>query len=76
VFERIQRLNQPRSNRHRFAEKLNKDDTEASLAAEQKLTRYCKPQWSVTLAKGRKQVQVLTKPISMIKTRIDNASII
>lgn len=35
VFERMQRLNQP-GNRHRFAEQLDKDVTEASLAAENK----------------------------------------
>ena len=75
VFERIQRLSQP-WNRHRFAERLDRDITEASIAAENKLTRYREPQWSVTLAKSRKQAQVITMKISMIKTRIDNKSVI
>jgi hypothetical protein len=43
VFERIRRLTIP-GNRHNFAERLDKDVLEVSLAAEQKITRFGEPQ--------------------------------
>jgi hypothetical protein len=75
VFERIKRLERP-GERHRFAERLDKDVVEASLAAEKKIKRYGEPHWSVALALARKKEQVLKKCISMIKTRIANADTI
>ena len=75
VFERIKQLERP-GDRHRFAERLDKDVVEASLAAEKKIKRYGEPFWSVALAQARKKEQVIKKCISMIKTRIANSDTI
>jgi hypothetical protein len=75
VFERIKHLERP-GEQHRFAERLDKDKVEASLAAEKKIKRYGEPNWSLALALARKKEQVLKKGISMIKTRIANADTI
>lgn len=75
VFERTKRLEQP-GNRHRFAERLDKDVLQASLAAEKKIKRYGEAKWSLALAEARKKEQVLQKCFSMIKTRIANEDVI
>jgi ribonuclease HI len=71
VFERVQRLSVP-GNRHLYAERLDNDVVAASLAAEQKITRFGEPQWSKELASARKKAQVLQKQISMMRTGIAN----
>jgi exonuclease III len=71
VFERIQRLTRP-GNRHHYAERLDKDVLEASLAAEQMITRFGEPQWSIALSLARKKAQVLQRQLSMIRTGIEN----
>ncbi len=75
VFERIRRLTVP-GNRHQYAERLDKDVLEASLAAEQKVTRFGEPQWSVSLSKARKKAQAIQKQLSMIRTGIENHGLI
>ncbi|KAI2493381.1 hypothetical protein MHU86_21163 [Fragilaria crotonensis] len=54
VFDRMKRLELP-GNRHRFAERLDKDVEAASLAAEQTIPHFDKPFWSVDLAQARKK---------------------
>jgi hypothetical protein len=71
VFERVQRLSLP-GNRHQYAERLDKDVLAASLAAEQKITRFGEPQWSLALAAAQKKAQVIQKQISMMKTGLEN----
>jgi hypothetical protein len=51
---------------------LDNDVVAASLAAEQKITRFGEPQWSKELASARKKAQVLQKKISMMRTGIAN----
>ncbi|KAI2501661.1 hypothetical protein MHU86_12785 [Fragilaria crotonensis] len=51
VFQRAQRLHHP-GNRHKFAEKLDKDIVAASLASELSLPRFDTPDWSVELAQA------------------------
>jgi hypothetical protein len=75
VFRRIDRL-LLLGDRHSFAERLDKDVVEASLAAEKSLRKYGEPQWSVELHHERKKVQILKKCLSMAKTRLDNAQTI
>jgi hypothetical protein len=59
-------------NRHQYAERLDKDVLDASLAAEKKTTRFGEPQWSRALGDARKKAQVLQKQLSMIRTGIDS----
>ncbi|KAI2495726.1 hypothetical protein MHU86_18785 [Fragilaria crotonensis] len=75
VFERIQQLDRP-GNRHVFAERIDKDVTAASLAAEKVIPRFDAPHWSAELAKARKKVQVLQKWISSKRTGILNTETI
>ena len=71
VFERVRHLSLP-GNRHCFAERLDKDVLDASLAAEKKIARFGEPQWSVALATAGKQAQAIQKQLSMLKTGISN----
>lgn len=75
VFEGAQRLLLP-GNRHQYAERIDKDILDASLAAEKKITRFGEPQWSKALADARKKAQVLQKQLSMIRTGINSNDII
>jgi hypothetical protein len=59
-------------NRHKFAERLDKDVLEASLAAEKRIARFGEPHWSIALASARKKGQVLQKQLSMLRTGIAN----
>ena len=55
TFERIQRLQQP-GTQHKYAERIDKDITAASLAAEQRIPRYREAQWWMKLASARRKV--------------------
>jgi hypothetical protein len=62
---------------HEYAERLDSDVLAASLASEKAIARIAgEPQWSVTLSKSRKRVQVLPKLISMMKTGVDMHQIV
>ena len=63
-------------NRHQFAERLDKDVLEASLAAEKRIARFGEPYWSIALASARKKGQVLQKQLSMLRTGIANQNTI
>ena len=58
VYERITQLEHP-GNRHAFAERLDRDIVAASLSAEQQITRFEQPLWSVKLAEARQKVSTL-----------------
>ena len=75
VFLRIQQLERP-GDRHQYAERIDKDIVAASLAAEQSIPHYDKPQWSIELSKTRKKVQILKKCLSMERTSIENREVI
>lgn len=75
VFQRAQRLHHP-GNRHKFAEKLDKDIVAASLASELSLPRFDTPDWSVELAQARRHVIVLSKALSEFRTGFDHAEIL
>ena len=75
VFQRIQQLERP-GDRHQYAERIDKDIVAASLAAEQSIPHYDKPQWSIELSKTRKKVQILKKCLSMERTSIENREVI
>jgi hypothetical protein len=75
VIERMKRLELP-GNRHKFAEKIDKDVEAASLAAEKTIPHFDKPFWSMELAQARRKIQVGKKLLSMAKTRLDNQDVI
>jgi hypothetical protein len=58
AFSRARRLRLP-GNRHSFAERLDKDMVQASLAAEKRIKRYGEPAWSVALDQSRKKLSIL-----------------
>jgi hypothetical protein len=72
VFEQAKRLDQP-GNRHEFAERLDKDIVDASLAAENRLKRVHEPAWSVALVQARQLVTILKKCNSMMRTGLDHS---
>jgi hypothetical protein len=59
VFKRTKRLDHP-GNRHKYAERLDKDIRAASLAAEQQMKHYATPAWSLEVVAARKQVSFLS----------------
>ncbi|KAI2503535.1 hypothetical protein MHU86_10917 [Fragilaria crotonensis] len=67
AFVRSAQLTQP-GNRHAFAERLDQDVLTASLAAAAKVKKFGEPAWSVELAEARKQVVVLKKHLSALRT--------
>ena len=69
AFERASLLLLPR-NHHSLAERLDSDLLAASLSAEQKVTRFGEPAWSLELAAARKKVSLLTKHLSSLRTGI------
>ena len=70
AFERAQRLTFP-GDRHRFAERLDKDMLQASLYAEKHTKQYGAPAWSIALDQARKRVNILKQCLSMTRTRLD-----
>ena len=70
AFARGDRLTLP-GDRHAYAERLNKDVADASLAAEGKLKRYGESEWSLALDKAKKTVVCLKKCLSMARTGRD-----
>ena len=70
AFERAERLTFP-GDCHQYAERLDKDMVQASLAAENKTKRFCAPEWSVALDQARKRVTILKKCLSMARTQLD-----
>jgi hypothetical protein len=75
AFERGNRLEDP-DNRHEFAERLDADVLRSSLSAEKRIKKLKEPAWSIELAEARKKVSILSKALSMAKTRIDNVGIL
>jgi hypothetical protein len=67
AFARAEQLMLP-GNRHSFAERLDKDVMEASLAAEKSLKHYGEPAWSVSLAQARQKRKVLSQVLSNMRT--------
>ena len=70
AFERGEQLRHP-GNRHQFAERLDRDVVEASLAAEKTMKKFGAPAWSVALDKARKTVTRLTNCLSMARTGLE-----
>ncbi len=54
VFDRMKRL-ELSGNRHKYAEKIDKDVEAASLAAEKSIPHFDQPFWSVELSQARKR---------------------
>jgi hypothetical protein len=75
VFQRVKQLKHA-GNQHQYAERIDKDVVAASLAAEQSIPHYDKPQWSIELSQTRKKVQTLEKCVSMGRTGIENRDVI
>ncbi|KAI2501501.1 hypothetical protein MHU86_12946 [Fragilaria crotonensis] len=75
AFVRSAQLTQP-GNRHAFAERLDQDVLTASLAAAAKVKKFGEPAWSVELAEARKQVVVLKKHLSALRTHYDHSSVL
>ena len=72
VFSRVAKLTHL-GNRHAQAERIDKDVVEASLAAESKVARFGEPAWSVELARARKEVSILTRQMSALRTGFDQS---
>ena len=70
AFNRARQLSLP-GNRHAFAERLDADMVQSSLAAEKRIKRYGEPAWSVALDQSRKKLSILRKCLSMLKTGLD-----
>ena len=68
AFDRARRLLEP-GTRNTYSERLDKDVTAASLAAEKSLPRYGDPAWSVELVEARLRVTILTKLLSHLNTQ-------
>jgi hypothetical protein len=75
AFNRARQLVHP-GNRHAFAERLDKDIVQASLASEKRIKRYGEPEWSVALDQSRKKLTILRKCLSMHRTGLDLTPII
>jgi hypothetical protein len=63
-------------NRHEFAKRLHADVLRSSLSAEKRIKKFKEPAWSIELAEARKKVSILSKALSMAKTRINNVGIL
>jgi hypothetical protein len=70
AFNRARQLRLP-GNRHAFAERLDADMVQSSLAAEKCIKRYGEPAWSVALDQSRKKLSILRKCLSMLNTGLD-----
>jgi hypothetical protein len=55
-----ERLTKP-GHRHQFAERLDADVLQASLAAERRTMKFKDPPWSQELANARTEVSVFSK---------------
>ena len=75
AFERARQLTFP-GDRHAFAERLDKDMVQASLAAEKRIKAYGEPAWSVALDQSRKKLSLLHKCMSKLRTGMDMTTII
>ncbi|KAI2491622.1 hypothetical protein MHU86_22939 [Fragilaria crotonensis] len=75
AFDRSVQLSKP-GNRHAFAERLDQDVLAASLTAATKVKKFGEPAWSVELAEARKQVNILKKHRSALRTKYDHSSIL
>ena len=69
AFERSQRLREP-GRRPKYAERLDKDITAASLTAEKDIPTFGAPAWSQDLIDARMQVTILTKRLSQLKNGV------
>jgi exonuclease III len=75
AFERGEKLSHL-GDRHKFAEKLDRDIQKASQAAEKKVSLYAEPEWSQKLVKARQKVLILQKCKTMATTKLDHQDII
>ena len=75
AFERAQKLHQS-CDRHAYAERLDSDILNASLAAEKRLPHFDEPAWSRDLALSRQKVALLKKQLSALKTGLDHRTIL
>ena len=75
AFQRSEQLILP-GNRHDFAERLDQDVLQASLAAERTTKKFGAPAWSVALHVARRRVSILKKCLSMSRTGHDISSYI
>ena len=76
AFERAQQLIQP-GERHRYAERLDRDMVQASLVAERRIQQVGEPAWSVAFDQARKRrVTILKKSLTMARTRLDLTQIV
>ncbi|KAI2495319.1 hypothetical protein MHU86_19218 [Fragilaria crotonensis] len=69
LFHRAEKL-QKAGDRHQFAERLDKDLLAISLAAENHITKFAAPHWSLELHNARYRVQLLKKYLSSLRTRL------
>ena len=74
AFDRATRLTFE-GNRHKFAERLDRDVLAASLAAESRIPQFGTPAWSLELATARRMVQLLTKILTSLRTQLDHTHV-
>ena len=75
VFERSEKFSYL-GDRHKFAERIDKDVLAASLAAEAVIPVFREPAWSVELVQARQKVQVLKKCVSLLRTGLSNPQVL
>ena len=75
AFQRGHKLTHP-GNRHRFAERLDRDVLAASISAEASLPQFGEPAWSLELSQARRKAQYLRKALSMFRIALDNTKIL
>ena len=75
AFDRARQLSLP-GNCHAFAECLDNDMVQASLATEQRIQVYGEPEWSVTLDQSRKKLSLIRKCLTKLRTSMDLTTII
>lgn len=75
VFRRAEKLLTP-GFRHEYAERLDRDVVQASIAAENSITRFNEPEWSRELQNARRIVRILEKWISMKRTGLDQTDML
>ena len=67
AFTRMIKLDSP-GHRPAFAERLDADVLNASLAAEKRIPKYDTPAWSVELTQARHYVSIFTKQLTALRT--------
>jgi exonuclease III len=75
AFSRGYQLSLP-GNRHRFAERLDRDVLQASLSSEQKVHKFLLPAWSIALARSREKESTLKKCLSMSRMGRDTSTLL